>query len=280
MKKICIFLCLFIQTAWGVEDFFILTLPKSGTHMIYKFLSMLTGKKDGTLSAAFPELSTFYFYDDQPPHRIEDEALEKTCAAWKATNFYPAGHLNFTEPFLIFAENHPEYKKLILIRDLRDVLISQVFWESEGIEQEIHSDAFDDKLLFVISLGEQLATKHLFLNLNKFVERAVWWTQDPEVIILRYEDFVGVKGGGDLETQRHAIFGTAQSLGISLTEERLEELCEKIHGPTGAINPYVTFRSGQIGVWKHYFKEKHKAAFKEFYGDLLIALGYEKDNDW
>ncbi len=279
MKKILIFL-LFCSTAFADEDFFILTLPKSGTHMMYKFLTMLTGKIDGTLSAEFPALSTFYFYDDQPPHIIEEETLERTCLEWREKNMYPAGHLNFTEPFALFADRHPEYKKLILIRDLRDVLISQLFWESDSIEQEIHSTSIDDKLMFVISLGEQMATSRVFLNLYKFAERAVWWMRDPDAIILRYEDFVGTHGGGDLQTQQQAIFAVAQALGISLTGERLDELSHKIHGPDGAVNPYVTFRNGQTGVWKKYFKENHKAAFKEVYGGMLIALGYEKDNSW
>ncbi len=40
------------------------------------------------------------------------------------------------------------------------------------------------------------------------------------------------------------------------------------------------YRKGVIGDWKNHFKESHKIFFKEKYGDLLIKLGYEKDNDW
>ena len=49
-----------------------------------------------------------------------------------------------------------------------------------------------------------------------------------------------------------------------------------------SINPTKspTFRSGKTGVWKKYFTDEHKKIFKDVAGDLLIKLGYEKDNDW
>jgi hypothetical protein len=41
-----------------------------------------------------------------------------------------------------------------------------------------------------------------------------------------------------------------------------------------------TFRSGKAGGWRSQFNPQHKMIFKEISGDLLIRLGYEKDNDW
>ncbi|HAT66576.1 MAG TPA: hypothetical protein DCS66_18610, partial [Flavobacteriaceae bacterium] len=40
------------------------------------------------------------------------------------------------------------------------------------------------------------------------------------------------------------------------------------------------YRKGTSGDWKNYFTEEHKKHFKERYGDLLIQLGYEANNDW
>jgi hypothetical protein len=49
-----------------------------------------------------------------------------------------------------------------------------------------------------------------------------------------------------------------------------------------SINPKrsPTFRSGKTGEWKKYFTEDHKNIFREAAGDLLVRLGYEKNNDW
>ena len=49
-----------------------------------------------------------------------------------------------------------------------------------------------------------------------------------------------------------------------------------------SINPSKspTFRSGKTGEWRKHFTDEHKKIFKDVAGDLLIRLGYEKDNNW
>ena len=49
-----------------------------------------------------------------------------------------------------------------------------------------------------------------------------------------------------------------------------------------SINPArsPTFRSGKTGEWKKHFTGEHKKLFKDVAGDLLVKLGYEKDNNW
>ena len=39
-------------------------------------------------------------------------------------------------------------------------------------------------------------------------------------------------------------------------------------------------RKGIQGDWHNYFTDDDKKIFKELTGDMLIRLGYEKDNDW
>jgi hypothetical protein len=34
------------------------------------------------------------------------------------------------------------------------------------------------------------------------------------------------------------------------------------------------------GGWREFFTEEHKQLFKDVAGDLLVRLGYEKDNNW
>ena len=53
-------------------------------------------------------------------------------------------------------------------------------------------------------------------------------------------------------------------------------------GPSSeaAVAKSPTFRSGKTGEWKKHFTDEHKAIFKEIAGDLLVRLGYEKNNNW
>lgn len=48
----------------------------------------------------------------------------------------------------------------------------------------------------------------------------------------------------------------------------------------GEENTNSHYRKGARGDWKNHFNDQHKSVFKEKYGDLLIKLGYEKDNNW
>ena len=48
----------------------------------------------------------------------------------------------------------------------------------------------------------------------------------------------------------------------------------------GEEDPKSHYRKGQPGDWRNHFTEAHVAAFKEKFGDLLVRLGYEPDNNW
>jgi hypothetical protein len=48
----------------------------------------------------------------------------------------------------------------------------------------------------------------------------------------------------------------------------------------GEEDPASFFRKGVAGDWGNVFREEDKRVFKEEAGNLLIRLGYEKDNDW
>ena len=39
-------------------------------------------------------------------------------------------------------------------------------------------------------------------------------------------------------------------------------------------------RSTEKNKWKEEFEKEHKDLFIEKFGDILIKLGYEKDNNW
>ena len=39
-------------------------------------------------------------------------------------------------------------------------------------------------------------------------------------------------------------------------------------------------RKGVSGDWRNHFAEDDKRMFKDLAGDILIQLGYEKDNSW
>lgn len=48
----------------------------------------------------------------------------------------------------------------------------------------------------------------------------------------------------------------------------------------GEEDPTSLVRKGIAGDWKNVFSDTDKQIFKKEAGDLLIKLGYEKDNNW
>jgi hypothetical protein len=48
----------------------------------------------------------------------------------------------------------------------------------------------------------------------------------------------------------------------------------------GEENIKSHYRKGLPGDWRNHFTEMHKRYFKEHYGEMLVKLGYEKNNDW
>ncbi|MEQ9233296.1 sulfotransferase domain-containing protein [Coleofasciculus sp. E2-BRE-01] len=48
----------------------------------------------------------------------------------------------------------------------------------------------------------------------------------------------------------------------------------------GEENVQSHYRKGVSGDWKNHFNEKHIDVFKQKYNEVLIKLGYEKDDNW
>jgi hypothetical protein len=87
--------------------------------------------------------------------------------------------------------------------------------------------------------------------------------------MVKFEDLVGIKGGGSAEAQREAVERVGRHLGIGVGQERMRAVEEGLFG-VGR-----TFRKGQIGGWREEFSSEHERAVEGVVGPLLVELGYE-----
>ncbi len=270
-----------IQNKKDLQDskpFYVLTIPKAGTFLLAKMLGMLTGKNGKAVWTSIKDPRVWKFASKQDPDSlIAEDELERIFLNNTKTNYYPFAHLNFSENFQEFSLNHPEYEKIVMIRDLKDVCISFVYYLSEQIEEVIHSSSFDDKLMFVIegrNLSEKRGTFAFFWNLEKLAKIAIEWIGDPTVTVCRFEDLIGEKGGGTLEAQQNQIIQIANILNISLTTKKIDRITSQLFGVRKGPQIGLTYREGQIGSWKMHFKDEHKEAFNRILGPLQKELGY------
>jgi len=99
------------------------------------------------------------------------------------------------------------------------------------------------------------------------------WLEQPRVMSIRFEDLIDNRDVF-LNTMLDEVEKTGYKIPIQ-RERALKILVEAIQPKKSQ-----TFRVGKTGGWKEYFTEEHKALFKDVAGDLLVSLGYEKNNDW
>jgi hypothetical protein len=98
------------------------------------------------------------------------------------------------------------------------------------------------------------------------------WLDQPEVLTIHFEDLINDRPAALTRIMDHLLARAPLPASRQLILDSLET----------SINPKKspTFRSGKTGEWKKHFTDEHKKIFKDVAGDLLVKLGYEKNDNW
>ncbi|GAB4440065.1 MAG: hypothetical protein Kow0031_22020 [Anaerolineae bacterium] len=212
---------------------------------------------------------------------------------------------------IIEANRH--YRGFHVIRDPRDIVVSGYFShlkthpvsanESPWLyEYRQHLQSLPDieagllaELEFCTPYFERLRAWD-YNNPNVLELRYETLTAQPETIFLQIFEFLGIK------TPQYAPLTTAAMTGafglhrwLNFKQPRREKLPSLLlqailwhnsfrrrsggrhHGQENQAHHY---RKGVAGDWRNYFTPSVKAAFKSRYGDLVVHLSYEPDNNW
>jgi hypothetical protein len=187
----------------------------------------------------------------------------------------------------------PDAKLVYIIRDGRDVLISERFRnlieESKFLtseDKQITKELRKDQTQF--TNGKRSIFTEVFLR-----RVATGWVTNLQEIddegqrlfgqnyfLLRYEDL--------LNDPFREITRLWKFLGAQKTDESIETLvkAEMSSNPDGEWqaqrnDTIASFLSkGQAGNWERLFTAKDKLIFKEIAGEMLVKRNYEKDNNW
>lgn len=267
-------------------EFFSITVPKSGTHLLSKCISLMKAQDPYSFSDKTPRPKP----DNEPqlctlvPHNafpmLQEERFKDRII--KKHRFPRAGfHLAHTQDRAKFLKQSAK-AILFMIRDPRDQLISITKWCCD--KSKLKSPEFSDMLLNFIDgkqRGPIYAVKMIkpasymwSYGIADYYTLYTPWMGADKVYTVHFENLVGSRGGGSDEAQAQEIANIAHHLNIRLTPQKIAAIADNLFGGTN------TFNKGQIGTWKEYFTEEHKQAFKNTAGQLLIDLGYEKDMNW
>ena len=179
--------------------------------------------------------------------------------------------------------DHCGIKVLFIIRDPRDVSVSLYYWIEKTQYHHFHNTFIDlpnkdERLMKIITGFEPENTdgsKQGIVSIDYHFRRRLSWMENPRYLTVRFENLIGQSGGGDMNNQLSTLKSIQQFLEIKLLDRDYKYIQDNIFSRRTA-----TFRRGLIGSWKEEFSDAHKAAFKEFAGDLLIDLGYESSLNW
>jgi hypothetical protein len=255
-----------------------ISFPKSGTHLLDQIL--LGFSKVAPFSR---RLHSFYaeYEGESGRKRSPEQAL-----AW-LDSLHPrdiaSAHL-FARPEVLKRVCSPAFVPYFIFRDPRDVVVSHVFYVTDMEARHVHHDYYQSLPDFAARLKVSIlgrpdlnacpepGRRVEFPNIADRFAPYLGWLDQPAVMTIHFEDLIHDRAGTLNRIIDHCLARAPFQAARGLILEALES----------SINPKrsPTFRSGKTGEWKKYFTDEHRKIFKEVAGDLLLHLGYEKNNNW
>ena len=250
-----------------------ISFPKSGTHLLDQIL--LGFNRVAPFSR---RLHSFYaeYEGESGLKRSPEQAL-----AWLDSlrpGDVASAHL-FARDEVMRKVCTPDFIPYFIFRDPRDVVVSHVFYVTDMEVRHVHHDYYQslpdfDARLKVSILGrlDSFEPDVEFPDIATRFAPYLGWSDQPAVLKIHFEDVINDRAA----TLNHIIDHFLAQIPLQAPRQLILESLESSINPSRS----PTFRSGKTGEWKKYFTQEHKKIFKDVAGDLLVKLGYEKNNDW
>ena len=252
--------------------FFANSFPKSGTHLLTQVLEgfPLVGPAVDT------SLPAVVMYEGASGRERSNAEIFRELGRLSHGDI-GYGHLH-ARPEIVEYFTRDGFCAYFILRDPRDVVISHVHYVTKIEPNHVHHAYYANTLT---NFDERLQTSILgrpeadnpFPDIAGRFAPFLDWLLHPEVLIIKYEDFMEERTATVRKVLNHAV---TRGFKPNIPEEQAVEKLE------GMIDPQrsPTFRQGKSGGWKTQFSPENKALFKLVAGEMLIKLGYEKDLDW
>ncbi len=240
------------------------TVPKCGTNILRELFRDIPGLN----------------YLQEMRRNDQTEPAELDAALSRAEGMWVVGHIPYSDG-IAEAVAARSARVVFAFRDPRAYVISLAHhihrFDTHVMHEHFRANLQDmeDSIEAVIR-GVHLGVGRFLPDVATYFRRFDGWRSFPAAYTTTFEEIVGPKGGGDLESQRRAVDDILRHVGFEPLSPRAVELLADLMFYTAS----PTFRRGRIDDWKERFTPRLKAAFKETAGDLLVDLGYETDDSW
>jgi tetratricopeptide (TPR) repeat protein len=243
---------------------------KSGTVLLANLLASILG--DNQVIPSNFNLGEFINF--RKPLVTSDHLLSMP----RLTNRVYVGHIWYSDEI---AKKLSSVPKIILIRDPRDNVVSYTHF-MDRIAKDVFGSAeeywnkkdWDEKLSSVI-FGFKTVVAEIPSVYESYLNYGIRWA-GPNAFVVRYEDIIGTKFGGNDKTVVKTMKSLMDFIGVQIDEVTLVRRI--IQGSDPAKSQ--TFRSGGEGNWRHEFKPIHVSQMKAAAPKLVSSLGYEADETW
>ena len=167
-----------------------------------------------------------------------------------------------------------------LIRDPRDLIISGVFYHERCTSErwltvpnpKFQGLSYQQTLAGLPSLEEKIRFEMLHIGGSTIRDMLAWNYGRPQFYEAKYEDLIE-----DVELRRFRDIFTF----LGYPEEQMDELLQIAFNCSlfsGRVNGHI--RSGLPRQWQSYFTKPLHRQFLEHFGDALVRLGYEQNDQW
>ncbi|HTU21638.1 MAG TPA: hypothetical protein VMG10_26615 [Gemmataceae bacterium] len=234
------------------QSFYLLTLPKAGTHLLYELMRSFRINYGGSA----PPTRAGHYHSLVHPHTHT-----------MATHFFEelANHPGGGADHPFFA--HPA---LFIYRNPMDIVVSETFYliRKEKTPLAHYYTTFSDHERCRILI----ASDPLIAGIRDRVRAYVAWPRLPNVIPISFEELIGPQGGGSSEAQQRTIWSLQLKLHVPGNPQ---EHGERLFNPGS-----WTFRKGSINGHREFFRDEHYEAFRGLKQDFMHELGYDIDDSF
>lgn len=237
----------------NLRPFLLNSIPKSGTHLL---LQAVQGIPD--VEIVPPVIMGEFKKEDLD---IQDLSL----------NQFIYGHLFYSAEYEETFRKHG-VKQLLMIRDPRDVILSLYYYMLKVLphhpvrqyaeKNQLNKEEIINSLILGISENE-----FIYEGSNEILSRFTSWMNNPDVLVLRYEDL------NDPMKQGEEFYNILFHLTGGNVPENFSEMIESMKN--NIIPEHSgTFRKGSSGEWKKEFTNLNKKIFHKNCKKQLNVLGY------
>ncbi len=229
---------------------YMITVPKSGTHMLFELLSAFNLTNGGPEQDALSP-QHFYFLSPYNTHTVARDFLRELVGLPQRG----ADHAFFATP------------AVFMYRNPLDVVVSEAFYCHNPANSPVGNalaSEFGERLLQLI--GDDPLQGSLRYRMRRFEP----WLRMRNVIPISFEELVGPEGGGTLIEQLKTIWSLQLKLHVpgSPAFYAAAVFCEQTN----------TFRKGAINSHVEFFNDACYAAVRKLDQDFMHEFGYGIDD--